>query len=59
MTASEQNVLKDSKVWGGLDAVKQGKVYQLTTRQNYNEAFTALGKQALLEQIASDILNKH
>ncbi|KQO15442.1 ABC transporter substrate-binding protein [Paenibacillus sp. Leaf72] len=56
MSESEENVLKDSKIWSGLKAVKDSQVYQLSTRQNYNEAFTALGKQALLEQLANDIL---
>ncbi|GAA3404344.1 ABC transporter substrate-binding protein [Paenibacillus hodogayensis] len=58
MADSEQNVLQQSKVWSGLKAVKAGNVYKLTTVQNYNEAFTALGKKALLEQLAKDIAGK-
>ena len=55
---SESNVLEDSKLWAGLKAVQSGNVYRMTSRQNYNEAFTALGKKVVLEQIASDILQK-
>ncbi|MBN3526729.1 ABC transporter substrate-binding protein [Paenibacillus apiarius] len=55
---SENNVLEDSKLWEGLKAVKSGNVYRMTSRQNYNEAFTAWDKKAVLEQIASAILQK-
>ncbi|MCG7409182.1 ABC transporter substrate-binding protein [Paenibacillus sp. ACRRX] len=58
MSDNEHNVLEDSKLWTGLKAVKSGYVYRLTTRQNYNEAFTALGKQAVLEQVAGQILHR-
>ncbi|MCY9513160.1 ABC transporter substrate-binding protein [Paenibacillus apiarius] len=53
---SENNVLEDSKLWEGLKAVQSGNVYRMTSRQNYNEAFTAWDKKAVLEQIASAIL---
>ncbi|SCW41344.1 iron complex transport system substrate-binding protein [Paenibacillus tianmuensis] len=58
LTASENNVLQESKLWSGLKAVKNGRVYRLTSKQNYNEAFYALGKKALLEQLGNDIVQK-
>ncbi|WP_028545657.1 ABC transporter substrate-binding protein [Paenibacillus taiwanensis] len=58
MSDHEHNVLEGSKLWTGLQAVKSGHVYRLTTRQNYNEAFTAFGKQAVLEQVAEQILRQ-
>jgi iron complex transport system substrate-binding protein len=56
MADSEDNVLKDINIWSSTKAVKAGHVYGMTTRQNYNEAFFAMGKLAVLEQIASEIL---
>lgn len=58
MADNDQNVLEQSKLWGNLKAVKAGHVYRLTSVQNYNEAFTALGRQALMERIGSEILQK-
>lgn len=58
MADSDNNVLQESKLWSGLKAVKTGRVYRMTSKQNYNEAFYALGKKALLEQLGSDIVQK-
>ncbi|MEC0225800.1 ABC transporter substrate-binding protein [Paenibacillus alba] len=55
---NDNNVLEQSKIWSSLKAVKAGNVYRMTSRQNYNEAFFAIGKQSVLEQISGDIL-KH
>ncbi|MDF2659083.1 MAG: transporter substrate-binding protein [Paenibacillus sp.] len=55
LTDSSENVLEKSSIWNGLKAVKADNVYRMTSRQNYNEAFFALGKQALLNQLAEDI----
>ncbi|OPH61395.1 ABC transporter substrate-binding protein [Paenibacillus ferrarius] len=55
---NENNVLEQSKIWSSLKAMKAGNVYRMTSRQNYNEAFFAIGKQSVLEQISGDIL-KH
>lgn len=55
LTDGEQNVLEQSKIWSSLKAVKSGHVYRMTSRQNYNEAFFAMGKKAVMEQIAGDI----
>ncbi|GGA01299.1 ferrichrome ABC transporter substrate-binding protein [Paenibacillus marchantiophytorum] len=55
---SDNNVLEQSKIWSSLKAMKAGNVYRMTSRQNYNEAFFAIGKQSVLEQISGDIL-KH
>lgn len=59
MIDSDSNVLEGSSIWEGLAAVKSGHVYRMTSRQNYNEAFTALGKLSVLEQLANDILQKN
>lgn len=59
MSESEQNVLEESNVWNNLQAVKNGKVYRITTKQNYNEAFYALGKQTFIEQIGKEIIEKN
>ncbi|MFB7816709.1 ABC transporter substrate-binding protein [Paenibacillus chitinolyticus] len=56
---NEQNALEQSRLWGGLRAVKTGHVYRVTSRQSYNEAFFALGKENLIGQIAGDILEKN
>lgn len=56
---SEQNVLEDTAIWSNMRANKNGKVYRVTTKQNYDEAFFALGKKAMIEQIAADILQKN
>jgi iron complex transport system substrate-binding protein len=56
MADSDQNVLQQSKIWSGLQAVKAGNIYKLSSIRNYNEAFTALGKKALLEQLAAEIM---
>ncbi|RXZ80776.1 ABC transporter substrate-binding protein [Paenibacillaceae bacterium] len=56
MADSEQNVLEESNIWKGLKAVKENHIYRMTTRQNYNEAFFALGKRQVMEQLADDIL---
>lgn len=58
LSDSPQNVLEQSSIWNGLKAVKAGNVYRMTSRQNYNEAFFALGKKALLTQLAGDIANQ-
>ncbi|WP_174887609.1 hypothetical protein [Cohnella herbarum] len=55
---SDDNVLEKSGIWSNLKAMKAGNVYRMTSRQNYNEAFFAIGKQSVLEQISGDIL-KH
>ncbi len=56
LTDGENESLQASEIWNRLHAVANGKVYQMTSRQNYNEAFFALGKQAVLEQLAKQIL---
>lgn len=55
---SDNNVLQESKLWSGLKAVKNGRVYRMTSKQNYNEAFYALSKKALLEHLGNDIVQK-
>ncbi|AUM64570.1 hypothetical protein C0R09_08560 [Brevibacillus laterosporus] len=55
---NDKNVLEESSLWKGLQAVKNGRVYRMTSRKNYNEAFFALGKQALMEQVSKAILQK-
>ncbi|HBZ81256.1 MULTISPECIES: ABC transporter substrate-binding protein [Brevibacillus] len=56
---SEHNVLEDTAIWNNMKAKKNGKVYRVTTKQSYNEAFFALGKKAMIEQVAADILQKN
>lgn len=51
-------MLEESSLWKGLQAVKNGRVYRMTSRKNYNEEFFALGKQALMEQVSKGILQK-
>lgn len=58
MSDSDSNVLEGSSIWEGVAAVKSGRVYRMTTRQNYNEAFTAWGKLSVMEQLAHEILQK-
>jgi iron complex transport system substrate-binding protein len=36
---NNQNVLEHSNIWSSIQAVKSGKVYRMTSRQNYNKAF--------------------
>ncbi|RAV23430.1 ABC transporter substrate-binding protein [Paenibacillus contaminans] len=55
---NDKNVLEQSNIWSGLKAVKNGNVYRMTSRQNYNEAFFALGKKALMEQLIGDMTKK-
>lgn len=54
---NDQNILEQSKVWSNLKAAKSGNIYRMTSRQNYNEAFFALGKKAVMEQITGLIVN--
>ncbi|WP_256872337.1 ABC transporter substrate-binding protein [Paenibacillus sp. 79R4] len=56
MADSSDNVLEKSSIWNSLKAVQAGKVYRMTSRQNYNEAFFALGKKSLMNQLVEDIL---
>ncbi|MBP1988580.1 ABC transporter substrate-binding protein [Paenibacillus eucommiae] len=58
LAENDQNVLEQNDIWSNLRAVRSGHVYRMTTRQNYNEAFFALGKLAVMEQISGDILQK-
>jgi len=58
MADSSQNVLEQSQLFSGLKAFKSGKVYRMTSKQNFNEAFTALGKRQLLDQLSKDIMQK-
>lgn len=55
---SSENILEQSKLWSGMKAVKAGNVYRMTSRQNYNEAFFALGKKAVVEQLVNDIAHR-
>ncbi len=52
------NILEQSGFWSKLQAVKAGNVYRMTSLQNYNEAFFALGKKAMIAQLVDDIV-KH
>ncbi|GIO05667.1 hypothetical protein J31TS6_16950 [Brevibacillus reuszeri] len=56
---SDQNVLEQSQIWNHIKAKQDGNVYRITTKQSYNEAFFALGKKAMLDQIASEIVKKN
>ncbi|AZS18260.1 hypothetical protein EI981_12060 [Paenibacillus lutimineralis] len=56
MADSSDNVLEKSSIWNSLKAVQAGKIYRMTSRQNYNEAFFALGKKSLMNQLVEDIL---
>jgi iron complex transport system substrate-binding protein len=58
LSDNEQNILEQSKLWSNLKAAKSGNIYRMTSRQNYNEAFFALGKKAVMEQIVGQIV-KH
>ncbi|OPA75155.1 ABC transporter substrate-binding protein [Paenibacillus selenitireducens] len=53
---NDQNVLRNSNIWSSLHAVKSGNVYRMSSRQNYNEAFFALGKKNVLEKISEQIV---
>jgi iron complex transport system substrate-binding protein len=57
LSDNDQNILEQSKVWSNLKAIKSGNIYRMTSKQNYNEAFFALGKKAVMEQIAGQIMN--
>ncbi|MNR58835.1 hypothetical protein D3C85_1799320 [compost metagenome] len=59
MADSDQNVLEQSQVWSGLKAVKNGKIYRMTSKQNFNEAFFALGKISVMEQLGNEIVQKN
>lgn len=59
MTDSEDNVLESSGLWKRMKAVQDGHVYRLTTRENYNEAFFALGKESTLERLAAEIVERN
>lgn len=59
MADSDSNVLEGTMLWNNLNAVKNHHVYRITSRQNYNEAFTSMGKNGLLEQIADDMIQKN
>lgn len=56
---SDQNVLEQSQIWNHIKAKQKGNVYRITTKQSYNEAFFALGKKAILDQLASEILKQN
>lgn len=58
LSENDQNILELSKMWSNLKAAKSGNIYRMTSRQNYNEAFFALGKKAVMEQIVGQIVNK-
>ncbi|WP_262679047.1 ABC transporter substrate-binding protein [Paenibacillus sp. J5C2022] len=55
---NENNMLEQSAIWSSMKAVKEGNVYRMTNRQNYNEAFYALGKKKLIEELAVNISGK-
>lgn len=57
LSDNDQNVLEQSNIWSNLKAAKSGNVYRMTSRQNYNEAFFALGKKVVMEEIAGQIMN--
>ena len=44
-------------VWKNMKAVKAGKVYFGINEDQYNMAFTAMGKELYLEKLANAILN--
>jgi len=50
--------IPEPDAWGGMKAVKAGNVFRMTSRQNYNEAFFALGKKAVVEQLVNDIAHR-
>ncbi len=56
---NSENKMEDSQVWSSISAVKTGNVYKITNVDNYNYAFTALGRMELLDRIGTMILDKH
>lgn len=47
----------DLAVWKNMKAVKAGNVYFGINEDQYNMAFTAMGKELYLEKLANAILN--
>lgn len=59
MADSTDNVLETSELWANMRANQEGHVYRFTTRQNYNEAFYAMGKEAVMEQLAEAMITQN
>ncbi|WP_372638008.1 ABC transporter substrate-binding protein [Cohnella sp.] len=55
---NSENKMEDSPVWSSISAVKKGNVYKITNVDNYNYAFTALGRMELLDRIGTLIMDK-
>ncbi len=53
---NSENKIDESTVWSTLTAVQKGNVYKITSVENYNYSFTAMGRMMLLDRISTLIL---
>lgn len=56
MRDNEKTVIDDLDLWEQLEVVKNNNVYTITSAQNYNESFTAIGREHLLQVIEEQML---
>lgn len=56
---NKENTMNDSKVWNNLKAVQKGNIYKITSADNYNYSYTAIGRMELLDRLGALILQNH
>lgn len=53
---NSENKMEDSAVWNNMNAVKNNKVYKITSVDNYNYSFTSIGRMELMDRLGHMIL---
>ncbi|RAW13010.1 ABC transporter substrate-binding protein [Paenibacillus taichungensis] len=53
---NSENKMEDSKVWNNMNAVKDGKIYKISSVDNYNYSYTAMGRMELMDRLGNMIL---
>ncbi|MGX1830306.1 ABC transporter substrate-binding protein [Paenibacillus taichungensis] len=53
---NSENKMEDSKVWNNMNAVKDGKIYKISSVDNYNYSYTAMGRMELMDRLGNLIL---
>ncbi|MFT9816289.1 ABC transporter substrate-binding protein [Lysinibacillus sp. NPDC056185] len=56
MKDNHETVIDGLDLWKNLNAVKAGNVYSIPSSQNYNESFSAFGRENLLKVIEEQML---
>ncbi len=56
MKDNDDTIIDGLDVWTSLNAVKSRNIYTITSTQNYNESFTAIGRENLLKEIEAQMM---